>query len=448
MDGAVLGFAVALSAMTGVLFGLVPSLAASRPDLAVVLRGSGEAPSTGGARTFLRFGPRGLLVVGQMALSIVLLIGATLLIESLARVYRVDPGFQTSHLLTMNISLSPTRYNTDAKKAAFYKEFVERAEALPGVRSAAVTLTLPMADTWMGSPLQLASTPPVELNKRPIGIIQDVTPDFFRTLGVARLRGREFSADDSAQSASVVIVNENLARLFWPQYPGGPNPIGRQILIGTDPHPAEVVGIVANVRHSGRDDDPKPEVYFPCAQKPPGTAMLAMLTDGNPLSLANAVRAQVLAIDPDQPVSAVATMDELVEASEGQLRLMMRLLGAFAGAAALLAVVGLYGVISHSVVRRTKEIGIRRALGAERNDVLSLVMGQGLSLSLAGVVLGMCAAWALTRVVRDLLYGVGPTDAATFAGIAILFAVAALVASYIPACRATKVDPMVALRYE
>jgi putative ABC transport system permease protein len=448
MDGAVLGFVVALSAMTGVLFGLVPSLAASRPDLAVVLRGSGEAPSTRGARTFLRFGPRGLLVVGQVALSIVLLIGATLLIESLARVYRVDPGFRTSNLLTMNIALSPTRYDTDAKKAAFYREFVERAEVLPGVRSAAVTLTLPMADTWMGSPLQLASTPPVELNQRPIGIIQDVTPDFFRTLGVARLRGREFSARDSAQSASVVIVNENLARLFWPQFPGGPNPIGQQILIGTDPHPAEVVGIVANVRHSGRDDDPKPEVYLPCAQKPPATAMLAVRTTGNPLSFANAVRAQVLAIDPDQPVSAVATMDELVEASEGQLRLMMTLLGTFAGAAALLAVVGLYGVISHSVVRRTKEIGIRRALGAERKDVLSLVIGQGLGLSLAGVVLGMCGAWAMTRVVSDLLYKVSPSDPLTFAGISILFVVAALVASYIPARRATKVDPMVALRYE
>jgi predicted permease len=448
MDGAVLGFAVALSAMTGVLFGLVPSLAASRPDLAVVLRGSGEAPRTAGAKTFLRLGPRGLLVVGQVALSIVLLIGATLLIESLARVYRVDPGFRTSDLLTMNIALSPTRYDTDAKKAGFYKELIERAEALPGAHSAAVTLTLPMADTWMGSPLQLAGTPPLELNKRPIGIVQDITPDFFRTLGVARLRGRAFSARDSAQSASVVIVNENLARLFWPQYPGGPNPIGQQILIGSDPHPSEVVGIVANVRHSGRDDNPKPEVYLPCAQKPPGTAMLAVRTDGNPLSLANAVRAQVLAIDPDQPVSAVGTMDELVEASEGQLRLMMTLLGTFAGAAALLAVVGLYGVISHSVVRRTKEIGIRRALGAERNDVLSLVIGQGFGLSLAGVALGMCAAWALTRVVSDLLYQVSPTDPLTFAGISILFVVAGLVASYIPARRATKVDPMVALRYE
>jgi predicted permease len=448
MDGAVLGFAVALSAITGVLFGLVPSLAASRPDLAVALRGSGEAPSTAGAKTLLHFGPRGLLVVGQVALSIVLLIGATLLIESLARVYRVDPGFRTSNLLTMNIALSPTRYDTDAKKAAFYEELVERTKALPGVRSAAAALTLPMTDTWMGQPVQLAGTAPLKLNERPIAVFQDITPAYFRAMDIPLKRGREFTGHDNAQSVPVTVVNENLARLFWPQYPGGPNPIGQQILVGSSPQPLEIVGIAANVHQSGRDDDPGPEVYFPCAQKSPQSAWLVVRTNAAPLSFANAVRAQVLAIDPDQPVSAVATMDDLVEASEGQLRLMMTLLGTFAGAAALLAVVGLYGVISHSVVRRTKEIGIRRALGAERKDVLSLVIGQGLGLSVAGVVLGMCAAWALTRVVKDLLYGVSPTDPLTFAGISILFVVAALVAGYIPARRATKIDPVVALRYE
>jgi putative ABC transport system permease protein len=448
MDGTVLFFAVTLSIFTGVLFGLVPSLLASRGDLAAVLRGSGEAASSAGLRTGLHFGSRGLLVAGQMALSIVLLISATLLIKSLARVYQVDPGFQTSHLLTMNIALPPARYDTDEKKAAFYKELVERTEALPGVRSAAVTLTLPMADTWMGAPVQLAGTPPVELNQRPIGIIQDVTPDFFRTLGIAQKRGREFTAHDNKNSVPVAIVNENLARLFWPQYPSGPDPVGQHILVGSDSRPVEIVGIAANVRHSGRDDDPRPEVYLPCAQKPPGTAMLAVRTNGKPLSFVREIRDRVLAIDRDQPVSDVSTMDQLVEASEGQLRLMMVLLGMFAAFAALLAIVGLYGVISYSVVRRTKEIGIRRALGAQRNDILSLVTRQVVRLVLAGVLLGLCGAFALTRVLQDLLFQVSATDPVTFVGISILFVLVGVAASYIPARRAARIDSMAALRWE
>ncbi|MGA8151856.1 MAG: ABC transporter permease [Terriglobales bacterium] len=446
IDGAVLGFAALLSFVTGVLFGLVPALTASRPDLAGVLRGSGEAPSATGSKSRLRFGPRGLLVVGQVALSIVLLIGATLLIESLARVYRVDPGFETSHLLTMNISLSPTRYDTDEKRARFYDELVERAESLPGVRSAAVTLTLPMSDTWMGAPVQLAGTAPMKLNERPIAVIQDITPAYFHTLQIALKRGLEFTAHDNAQSVPVAIVNENLARLFWPQYPSGPNPIGQHILVGASPQPPEIIGIAPNVRQYGRDDNPKPEVYFSCAQKPPQSAMLAVRTNGDPLSFANAVRNQVLAIDGDQPVSAVATMDDLVEASERQLRLMMTLLGIFAGAATLIASIGIYGVIAYSVGQRTKEIGIRRALGAQQSDILSLVVGQGLRLVLAGVLLGVCGALAVTRLLQDLLFRVSATDPATFVGVAILFVVVALVASYVPARRAIGIDPMAALR--
>ena len=448
MDPTVLGFSVALSVVTGVLFGLVPSLAASRPDLAAVLRGSREAASAVGSKTMLRFGARGLLVVGQVALSIVLLIGATLLIKSLARVYRVDPGFRISNLLTMNIALSPTHYDTDGKKATFYEELVEHAESLPGVRSAAVTLTLPMTDTWVGQPVQLAGTPPLRLNERPIGVIQNITPEYFRTLAIALKRGREFSAHDDARSVPVVIVNENLARLFWPRYPSGPDPIGQHILIGSSPQPVEIVGISANVRQTGRDQNPRPEVFLPCAQKPPRSAMLAVRTNGDPLLLANAVRSQVLAMDRDQPVSAVASMDQLVEASEGQLRLVMTLLGTFAGSAALLAAVGLYGVISYSVAQRTKEIGIRRALGAPRSDILSLMVGQVVSLALAGVLLGIGGAVALTRLLSDLLFQVSATDPATFVGISILFVLVGVSASYLPARRAAKIDPMAALRYE
>ena len=444
MDSWVLGFAVALSLVTGVLFGMAPSLAASRPDLAGVLRGSGEAASAVAPK--LRFSPRGLLVVGQVALSTVLLIGAALLIKSLARVYRVDPGFQTSNLLTMSIALPPARYDTDKKKAMFYEELVEHAESLPGVRSAAVTLTLPMTDTWVGQPVQLAGTAPLKLNERPIAIIQDITPAYFRTMEIPLKRGREFTEHDDAQSVPVVIVNENLAHLFWPEYPSGPNPIGQHILIGSSPQPVEIVGISATVRQYGRDDNPKPGVYLSLAQKPPQSAMLAVRTSGAPLSFANAVRSQVLAIDAAQPVSAVASMEELVETSEGQLRLMMTLLGIFAGAATLIAVVGLYGVIAYSVAQRTKEMGIRRALGAQRGDILSLVVGQGLRLTLGGVFLGVGGAFVLTRVMQDLLFQVSATDPATFVGISVLFVVVAVAACYVPARRASDTDPLATLR--
>jgi predicted permease len=448
MDATVLGFAVALSVGTGLLFGLIPSIAASRQDLACVLRGSGEAASIVGPRHMPRFGPRGLLVAGQLALSIVLLIGAALLIESLARVYRVDPGFQTSHLLTMSIALPPARYDTDEKKAKFYEELVEHAQSVPGVRSAAVTLNLPMTDAWVGQPVQWAGTPLLRLNERPIAVMQNISPEYFRTLAIALKRGRKFTVHDNATSVPVAIVNENLVRLFWPQYPAGSHPIGQRILVGNDPQPVEIVGIAANVRQYGRDDNPKPEVYLPCAQKPPLSAMLAVRTDGNPLAFANAVRGQVLAIDRDQPVSAVASMDQLMETSEGQLRLMMTLLGTFAGAAAFLAVIGLYGLISYSVVQRTKEIGIRRALGAQRSDILSLIAGEVVRLTLAGVVLGIAGAFAMTRLLKDLLFQVRATDPATFVGISMLFVLVGVSASYIPARRAAKIDPMVALRYE
>lgn len=445
MDGTVLGFVAALSIVTGVLFGLLPAVAATRPNLAGVLRGSGEGASTAGSQRIRWFGPRGLLVVGQVSMSVVLLIGASLLIESLVHLSRVDPGFHPSNLLTMNIALSPMRYDTDEKRAMFYEEFVRRAESLPGVRSAAVATTLPMTG-FVGSPVQLAGGLPVNLNERPIGIIQNITPGYFRTLEIALKRGREFTAQDNMQSLPVVIINESLARRFWPQYPNGPDPIGQHILIGSSTEPTAIVGISADVRQTGRDEDPRPGVYLPCIQKPSQSAMVAVRTNSDPQSLANAVRSQALAIDRDQPVSGVATMDELLEASDGQLRLMMTLLGVFAGAATLLAVIGLYGVISYYVVQRTKEIGIRRALGAQRSNILWLVVGQGFGLSVAGVLVGICAAFALTRVIEGSLFRVSATDPVTFAAISILFIVVGLAASYVPARRAAGSDPLDALR--
>jgi predicted permease len=455
MDGVVLGFAIALSVVTGVLFGLIPSLIASRPNLSDVLKGSGEITNAIRSRPIYSkkekrsrlFAPRGVLVVGQVALSVVLLIGATLLIESLAHLYRVDPGFEPAHVLTMHISLPPVRYDTSAKCIEFYDQLIQRTESLPGVRSAATSSTLPMSGR-MGIPVQLAERPSAKLNQRPIAILQLISAEYFRTMEIPLKRGRSFNAHDNANSAPVAIINETFARHFWSQYPNGPDPIGQSIEMGAHHLVKEVVGISADVREDGKDQALMPGLYLPATQWSNGPAAFIVRADGDPLALANAIRGQVHAMDSDIPVSDVETMEDIVAAPQGQLRLMMQLLGAFAVAATLLAIIGLCGVISYSVVRRTKEIGIRCALGAPRHNIISLVMGQGLGLSLVGVFLGACAAFAATRVLRDFLFEVQAVDPLTFAGIAILFIVVAMFASYIPAHKAIRIDPMAALRTE
>ena len=446
MDGFVLGFGFVLTLLTGVLLGLVPSLAASKPNLAGILRGGGEGTAVVRSKPVMAFGSRGLLVVGQVALSIVLLIGATLLIESLGHLYRVDPGFQVDRLLTMKIALPSARYDTDEKMASFYGQLIERSEALPGVRGAAMATTLPMGAEWFGTTMAVSGRPLVELNRRPIAVLESITPGYFRTMQIALKRGRNFTAQDNLKSAPVMIINESAARIFWPEYPGGPDPIGQRILIGNEVTPAEIVGIAADIHQTGKDMDPRPGLYWPSNQKPPKSAWLAVRTSGDPLSFASMIREQVLAIDHDQPVSEISTMDDIVAASEGQLQLITRLLGTFAGVATLLTMLGLYGVISYSVVQRTKEIGIRRALGAPRGNIFALIGRQVLILTLGGVVLGVGGAFPVTRLLRDLLFQVSTTDAVTFAGISLLFVLVALAASYVPARRAASVDPIEALR--
>jgi putative ABC transport system permease protein len=446
LDGMVLGFAIVLSMGTALLFGLVPSLGASRPDLAGALRASGESPGLAGARRAATwFSARGFLVAGQVALSMVLLIGATLLMESLARLRRVDPGFQAANLLTMQIALPSARYDTVQKKAAFYDELVRRVESVHGVRSAAVALTLPMTG-FSGTAVQIVGQPSVKLNERPIAIVQNTTPGFFSTMGIPLRRGRDFTTHDTQSAPLVVIINESLARRFWPTYPNGPDPVGQHLVTGVSAG-GQIIGIAADVRQAGLAVDTRPGLYRPCAQVAPQSAMLAVRTEGDPLWFVSAIRGQVLAIDRDQPITAVKTMDNVVEESEGQRRSIMVLLGLFAGAALLLAVIGIYGVIAYSVAQRTKEVGIRRALGAQQDDILRLVLGQALGLTLAGAVLGIGGAFALTRVMKSLLFQVSATDPLTFAGITVLLILVALAASYIPARRATRIDPTVALRF-
>jgi putative ABC transport system permease protein len=446
IDGTVLLFAVFLSLLAGFLFGLAPALSASRTDLAGVLRATGQAVSSARRRIgSVGFNPRSLLVVGQVAISTVLLIAAALLLESLARAYRVDPGFQSANVLTMCVSPSPTRYATEPKLAAFYQALVEQIDSLPGVSSAAITRTLPLTG-WAGSPVHVVGRAEVKLNERPLAVIQNITPQYFQTMKIALRRGREFTAHDDAGAAPVVMIDESAARRFWPQYPNGPNPVGQHILVGAKSPPMEIIGIVADVRQAGLTEDPNPGVYFPAAQKPPESAMLAIRLAGEPLAYVNSVRSRISALDPEQPVSEIASMDELVDASEGQLRVMMTLLIVFAAIATLIAVIGLYGIISYFVVQRTKEIGIRKALGAQPGNILALVVAQGLRLALGGLVLGVCGAFVGMRLLRGLLFEVSSTDPATYIEIALLFVVVALAASYFPARRAASIDPLSTLR--
>jgi putative ABC transport system permease protein len=450
LDGAVLLYALAVSVATGLLFGLAPALTAMRPDLAQVLRGSGEGVTQGEARRgWFRVKPRSVLVAGQVALSTVLLIGAALLMESLAQVYRVDPGFEVPHLLTMHLNPAAARYDTDAKRSAFYKELVDAVDRLPGVESAAVTRSLPMTG-WAGVPLAVEGRAAAKLNQRPIAVLQDVSSRYFSTMKIPLLRGRVFREQDDANAPPVAVINQAAAKLLWPGYQTGKNtaedPVGQYVLIGGHSKPTQVVGIVGDVKESGLDAETRAGVYRAAWQMPPESAMVAVRTKVDPLALGNAVRQAVLGIDRDQPVSHLASMASVVDDSEGELRTMMVLLVAFAVAAGVIAMVGLYGAIAYSVAQRRREMGIRRALGASRADILRLVTGDGLRLGVAGVGLGLLGAYFVTRLMSGLLYGVTARDPWIYAGIAGLFLLVAAGASYLPASRAARVDPMESLR--
>jgi len=445
LDGAVLVFTVALSALTGVLFGLAPSLSVSRRvyDLATALkadRGSGES-----RRMAKWFSTRGLLVSGQVALSIVLLIGAALLIKSLAHLSRVNPGFDTTNLLTMRISLPHTRYDTVQKAGTFQEELVRRVEASPGVRSATTVFTAPMSGFAM-QPVQSADAVLLPLNKRPLGVVQFITIDYFQTMGIPLRAGREFTPHDREGTQEVTIISETLARRLWPEYPKL-NPIGLHVLIGVKMTPVEVVGIVGDIRQS-LEGEFEGGFYRPALQVGPSSFAFMVKTTGDPTNYVRAVRREVLALDRDQPISSVKAMTDLMEEEVGQRRLVLLLLGVFSGAALLLTVVGIYGMLAYWVVQRTRELGIRRALGAPTENLLWLVVGRGLALTSAGLIVGTAAATALTRLLEKLLFQVSPSDPAAFVGVAALVVVLTLAACYLPARKATRIQPIEALRFE
>jgi len=437
MDLRVLLFTLLISVLAGIIFGTIPALQLARSDPNSSLRDEGRGLSVG--HTHARM--KNLLVVTQVALSLLLVIGSGLLLRSFMRLLRVDPGFDSENVLTMNVSLPSVKYSKPEQQTAFFDEVLRRASALPGVRSTATSATLPLHFIRI-APVLPEGQPNVPLSQRPVVDVEAVSPQWFQTLRVPLRSGRDFTAADNAQAPKVVVVNETFVRQFWPN----DNPIGKHMIVGRWPDPAEVVGIAADIKNKGLEPDPQPQIYLPFPQLPWGNMNLLIRTAVAPRSVVSAVRAQIHAVDADQPVMKIQTVNDLMDSSRSEPRFTMLLLTVFSATALVLAVIGIYGVLSYSVAQRRQEFGIRLALGAEREDILRLVVRHGLMLAIAGIVLGLTAALFLTRLMATMLYKVGSRDLATFLLTPLLFVAIALLASYLPARRATKVNPIEALR--
>jgi predicted permease len=435
-DPAVLVFTMALSILAGVLFGLAPALAVSRPDLNVALRREGRGTSSGRQSHALR----NLLVVFQVALATVLLMGAGLLVRNYLQL-PARPGFDSRNLLTMAIALPSTRYTRGAQMTAFFDELVRRVRALPGVRAAAVTSALPVSPTRF-SPALLEGQPQVALPERPMFNIQMFSPGLVDTLRTPLFQGREFTDQDGEHDPLVVMVNQSLVRRYWPN----DNPVGKRIWVGRVPDPMQVVGVLGDVPNVNLAADPQPEIYMPFAQRPWASMNLIARVQGDPHLFIAAIRREVLAIDRDQPVTSVKSMEEVLETAAARPRFTTFLLAALAATAVLLALAGIYGVIAYSTAQRTQEVGIRVALGAAPEDIIRLILLEGLALAATGVAMGIVAALLLTRLMASLLYHVTATDPLTFIAGTLLFLFLALAASLLPARRAMRVDPAVALR--
>jgi putative ABC transport system permease protein len=373
--------------------------------------------------------------------SMILLIAASLLMRSFLALERVDPGFDPRHVLTMQVTLPAAKYPTNSQKNAFFRETLRQISATPGVNAATAALSLPLNANVM-VPVQIVGEAVLPFGKRPVPYWQSITPDYFRTFGTPLLRGRLFTEHDNESSAGVAIVNETLARRFWPNQ----DAIGKRLIVARAELHVEVVGVVADVKTSTLDADAGGQLYSPYAQRPWPAMNIAVRTGGNPMSLASAVRKQIARVDGDLPVTEVRGMEDIVSESFGQRQITLWLLGAFAAAALVLAAIGIYGLLAYSVEQRRQEMGIRRALGARPADILALVLREGLGLTVTGITVGLAGALAISRALAALLFHVSATDPLIFAAMALLFVTVALIASYLPARRALDVDPVVAIR--
>ena len=445
LNGAVLLFALGVTALSAIAFGLAPAMQSVRAGVYSRLKEGGK--SGGGGVRQNRW--RSMLVVAELALSVILLAGAGLMLKSVYRLMAVDPGFRPDHVLRVNLGLTPSQYPDDAARRAFWRRLLDGVRVLPGVESAALGTNVPLTDSHSRGDITVEGMPLPAPGSFPHPDRHSVSPGYLRTLGVRLLSGRDFADADSETAPAVALVNARIARDLFP----GQDPVGRRFMPGRpDPKRTPVwitiVGVVDDTRMYGLANPSRLEVYRPLAQATPDDMDLLVRSRIEPEALTSSIRAVTASIDRNQPVSAVVTMDRLVQDSVGNRRVTLILLGAFSALALILAGIGIYGVISYSVAQRTQEIGIRMALGADRRDVIRMVLLQGGRIAAAGLIIGVAAAFGLTRYLEKLLYSVSPADPVTFAGAAAVLGLVALLACYVPARRTLRVDPMTALRYE
>ena len=441
IDRNVLAFTTLLSLGTGLLFGLLPALRASRPDLGDSLKEGGRAISASLRRNQMR----AALVVSEIAIALMLLVGAGLLIKSFVRLENTSAGFEPERILSLRIGLTASRYANAPARVVALDEILRRVAQVPGVASAGSIQYMPLRDLIPATGFWWADRPKPKPSEEPVTGVSIVTPGYFRTMGIPLIQGRLFTDRDRAGAPQVTVINQAMARQHFPNQ----DPVAQRVFVqwGRET-PYEIVGVVGDVKHEGLDKEVRPTVYFPNAQEPDGRATLVLRTAADPMRIARMVQDQIHSYDKEQAIADIEPLDAVLSKSVARPRFQSVLLGSFAGLALLLAAIGIFGVMSYSVSQRTHEIGIRMALGAQRDEVLRLVVGQGLILALLGIGAGLIAALALTRFLRTLLFNVSPTDPVIFISVPLILCAVAVAATWLPAHRATEIDPMIALRYE
>jgi putative ABC transport system permease protein len=448
IDARVLGFTLLISLLTGIIFGTAPAVRASRPNLNESLKEGGR----GGTQGLQHRRILSLLVVSEIALALLLLIGAGLLVKSFYRIQQVDPGLNPQNVLTMEVGLPRNKYTNSQQQAAFFEKVLERVKGLPGAQHAALINDLPLASGGSSTIFVVEGRAAPVAGQEPRTHYRPVSSDYFVAMGIPLLKGRSVSERDNREAPPVVVISQSIAERYFPNA----DPIGKRIGIDSPPEWREIVGVVADVRHHGLDNEAKPHIYVPYLQNSAdyltltsATMSLVVRTSGAaPLSLAESVRREVLSVDKDQPVAKVKSMEQVIDESVTQRRFNMLLLIILAGIALVLAAVGVYSVISYSVTRRTQEIGVRMALGAQPRDILRLVLRESIVMVMIGSVIGLAVGSVLMRVMSSLLFGVSPTDPLTFGLLTLVLLLVAVAACLIPARRATRVDPIIALRYD